>query len=154
MHLMENITGGMLGPNNFLKYCNPSYEKLYEIMQEAHLDVPIVIHMDGELKPLWDVIGKSKIGMIDSFTPVPDNDTSAAEAIKIWPEMRLGLNYPSSVHLATPEVIYDTAMEILKQAGHTGRMQIQISENVPPEIWRKSFPMIVKALKDFGPVKL
>ncbi len=60
------------------------------------------------------------------------------------------MNYPSSVHLKEPQAIYDQAMEILQQAGHTGRLQIQISENVPPGGWRKSFPEIVRAIRDFG----
>ena len=38
----------------------------------------------------------------------------------------------------------------LQQAGHTGRLQIQISENVPPGGWRKSYPEIVRAIRDFG----
>jgi hypothetical protein len=60
------------------------------------------------------------------------------------------VNFPSSVHLWEPEQIYSHAMAMLRQAGHTGRMQIQISENVPPGVWQKSFPVIVEAVRDFG----
>jgi len=108
------------------------------------------VHMDGDLKPLWQAIGESGVRGLDSLSPPPDNDTSAAEAASMWPEMRLFVNFPSSVHLASPERIYDQAGEILEQAGHTGRLQIQISENVPPGVWRKSFPQIVQAIRDFG----
>jgi hypothetical protein len=41
-------------------------------------------------------------------------------------------------------------MEILSEAGHTGRLQIQISENVPPGVWRTSYPEIVRAIRNFG----
>ena len=41
-------------------------------------------------------------------------------------------------------------MKILEEAGHTGRLWIQISENVPPGAWRRSFPEIVRAIKEFG----
>ncbi len=67
------------------------------------------------------------------------------------PEMAILVNFPSSVHLKSPKEIYDQAGEILEQGGHTGRLQIQISENMPPGAWRKSFPEIVRAIRDFGP---
>jgi hypothetical protein len=105
--------------------------------------------MDGDLKPLWDAIGESPVRLIDSFSPAPENDTSIADAIRMWPEMRLCPNFPSSIHLAEPEVIYETTMELLEQGGRTGRLQIQISENMPPGAWKKSYPQIVRAIHDF-----
>ncbi|MGI6705867.1 MAG: hypothetical protein ACOX6S_06275 [Clostridia bacterium] len=68
----------------------------------------------------------------------------------MWPEKRLMLNFPSSVHLAEPDAIYSQARQILEEAGHTGRLWIQISENVPPGVWKRSFPQIVRAIQDFG----
>ena len=64
--------------------------------------------------------------------------------------MRLFVNFPSSVHLLEPDRIYARAMQILQEAGHTGRLWIQISENVPPGVWRTSYPEIVRATRDFG----
>jgi hypothetical protein len=75
-----------------------------------------------------------------------------ADAIANWPEMRICLNFPSSVHVVEEDEIYNAAAQILAEGGHSGRLQIQISENVPPGVWRKSFPQIVKAIKDFGPI--
>ena len=65
--------------------------------------------------------------------------------------MRVCINFPSSVHLAPPEKVYAKTMEILAHGGRSGHLQIQISENVPPGMWAKSFPQIVKAIADFGP---
>jgi len=70
--------------------------------------------------------------------------------VAVWPEMRLRENFPSSVYLKSPEAIYQRAREILDEAGHTGRLQIQISKNVPPGVWRKSYPQIVNAIHDLG----
>jgi EAL domain-containing protein (putative c-di-GMP-specific phosphodiesterase class I) len=81
---------------------------------------------------------------------MPDNDTRVAEAVAQWPDMRICLNFPSSVHLREPEEIRRVAEEILAEGGATGRLQIQISENVPPGVWRKSFPAIVTAIRAFG----
>ena len=64
--------------------------------------------------------------------------------------MRLCANFPSSVHLKSPEAIHQRARELLDEAGHIGRFQIQVSENVPPGVWRKSYPQIIKAIHDFA----
>jgi hypothetical protein len=39
---------------------------------------------------------------------------------------------------------------ILDEAGHSGRLQIQVSENVPESAWRRSYPAIVEAIRAFG----
>jgi len=146
----DNITAPAIGLANFEKYCVPLYNELADLLAETGKDIPVAVHMDGDLKPLWQAIGESKVRLIDSLSPPPDNDTRVADAVRMWPKMRLCLNFPSSVHLAEPQDIYDAAMEILEQGGHTGRLQIQISENVPPGRWKRSYPQIVKAIQDFG----
>lgn len=146
----DNITAPIIGESNFRKYCLASYQEFADMLEENGLDIPLSVHADGDLKPLWKAIGESPIRMLDSMSPPPDNDTSVADAINMWKDMRVCINYPSSVHLCEPEVIYNTTMEILRQGGHTGRLQIQISENMPPNAWRKSYPQIVKAINDFA----
>ena len=148
VNIPDNITAPAIGVSNFRKYCLPLYQELSEMM--AQKNVPVSVHTDGDLKPLWQAIGESGILALDSFSTPPDNDTSVAQAIAMWPKMRLLLNFPSSIHLADPQTVYEKATQILKEGGHTGRLWIQISENVPPFAWRKSFPEIVRAIHDFG----
>lgn len=146
----DNITAPMIGQRLFREYCLPQYNLLAEMLDGTGRDIPVFVHMDGDLKPLWPAISESRVRGLDSFSPPPDNDTSVADAVRLWPQMRLWLNFPSSVHLAPPKEVYRVAMQILQEGGHTGRLQIQISENVPPGVWRSSFPQIVKAIHDFG----
>lgn len=143
----DNITASMIGERYFKKYCVPVYRMCAEILDGT--DILIGVHMDGDLKPLWKEIKESDVDLIDSMSVPPDNDTSVAEAISIWPEKRLLINFPSSVHLKSPSEIYEKAMEILSQGGKTGRIWIQISENMPPGVYEKSYPEIVRAIKDF-----
>ena len=144
----DNITAPIIGEQRFRKYCVPYYREIADRLAEKH--IPLFVHMDGDLKPLWEAIGESGVLGLDSLSPPPDNDTSVADAVSMWPDMRLQVNFPSSVHLAEAQTIYHEAREILEQGGHTGRLQIQISENMPPNTWQKSFPEIVKAIEDFG----
>ncbi len=113
--------------------------------------IPVFVHMDGDLKPLWHLIGNSRVGGLDSFSPAPDNDTTVAEAAKMWPDKRLFVNFPSSVHLRSADEIHAEAESILQAAGHTGRLEIQLSENVPPEAWPISLPAIAAAIDAFRP---
>lgn len=145
----DNITAPPIGERNFRKYCLPLYQELAGMLAERNKS--LYVHMDGDLKPLWQAIGESRIGGVDSFSPQPDNDTSVAQARAMWPKMRLQINFPSSVHLAKAKAIHDCAAQMLAEGGNSGLLQIQISENVPAEVWRKSFPEIVSAIEDYGP---
>lgn len=140
----DNITAPLIGEARFRKYCLPYYKAISEQMAEK--EIPLFVHMDGDLKPLWKAIGESGVMGLDSLSPPPDNDTSVSDAVSMWPEMRLLVNFPSSVHVSDPKTIYRKAQEILAQGGHTGRLQIQISENMPPDAWQKSFPEIARAI--------
>ncbi len=144
----DNITAYAIGRRNFQRYCVPLYNELANI-----LDIPIFVHMDGNLKPLSEDIKRLKIKGLDSFTPTPDNDVSVAEAVSMWQDKIFFINFPSSVHLEEPEVIYREAKRILEEGGDTGRIWIQISENIPPGVWEKSFPQIVKAIREFNRCK-
>ena len=144
----DNITAPAVGLQRFREYCVPMYDELADMLAER--DAPVFVHMDGDLKPLWPAINESKVGGLDSFAPAPDNDTTVAEAVAMWPDKRLWVNFPSSVHLRSYEGVRAVAEEILEAGGHTGRLQIQVSENVPHAVWRTSLPAIVDAIDAFG----
>ena len=77
--------------------------------------------------------------------------STVAQAISMWPEKRLFVNFPSSVHLRPYEQVRAEAEAILEAGGHTGRLEIQISENVPPFAWPTSLPAIADAIDAFRP---
>ena len=73
-----------------------------------------------------------------------------SEAVAMWPDKRLWINFPSSVHLRSYDQVRAVAEEMLAAGGHTGRLQIQVSENVPHAVWRTSLPAILDAIDAFG----
>jgi hypothetical protein len=145
----DNITAPTIGPQRFREHCVPLYDELAERLAER--DALVFVHMDGDLKPLWTAISESQVGGIDSFAPAPDNDTTVAEAFSLWPQMKLWVNFPSSVHLRSYDGVRAEAEAILAAGGPTGRLQVQISENVPHYAWRTSFRAIADAIDAFGP---
>jgi len=142
----DNITAPVIGGSNFQKYCVPMYDEMKAMLPD---DTALAVHMDGDLLALRDAIAGAKFDALDSFSPLPDNDTSVAEAIRMWPDKKLMINFPSSVHLADEDEIFRQAEQILDEGGRTGRLWIQISENVPPGLWKKSYPKIVEAVQNF-----
>lgn len=144
----DNITASMIGPDKFQRFCMPMYRELSGRLAET--GALAFCHMDGDLKPLWDLIGRSGLRGLDSMSPPPDNDTSVGEANTMWPTMRICINFPSSVHLMEPEQIRIRTREILNQAGNSGRLSIDLSENVPPNVWRTSLPAIAAEIEAFG----
>jgi len=144
----DNITAPAIGPRRFRAYCVPLYDQMAQMLDDPNR--PVFVHMDGDLRPLWQAIGESRVGGIDSLSPTPDNDTSVTEAAAMWPEKRLWVNFPSSIHIRPYDEVRAIAEDILNAGGHTGRLQIQISENVPLDVWRTSFNAIADAVDAFG----
>jgi hypothetical protein len=144
----DNITAPTIGLRRFRELCVPLYDELADMLAER--GALVYVHMDGDLRPLWQAIAESKVGGIDSLSPAPDNDTSVAKAVSLWPEKRLWVNFPSSVHLRPYEGVRAEAEAILAAGGHTGRLQIQVSENVPHRVWRTSLRAIADAIDAFG----
>jgi hypothetical protein len=129
-----------------------AYRRAQAILDNAKGGIKIGAHLDGDLKPLWDLIADSPLRLIDSFSPPPNNDTSVADARRMWPEMALGTCFPSTVHMYDEQAIYNMAIQLCEESERSGKLQIQISEDMPKGAWRKSYPQIVRAVADFGPV--
>ena len=93
----------------------------------------VLCHGGGfDLKPIWDAIGESPVRGLDSMSPPPDNDTGVAEALALWPEMRLCINFPSSVHLASPEAVYEKTRRLLAEDGRSGRRKAELNRAASP----------------------
>jgi hypothetical protein len=144
----DNITAPAVGLDRFRRYCVPLYNELAGMLAER--GARVFVHMDGDLGPLREAIGASRVGGIDSFAPAPDNDTTVAEARAAWPAMRLWVNFPSSCHLRDYAGVRAVAERILAEDGRSGLLQIQVSENVPRGRWRTSYRAIADAVDAWG----
>ncbi|MFZ2653483.1 MAG: hypothetical protein WAX69_01080 [Victivallales bacterium] len=144
----DNITAPMIGSERYRRWCQPVYRKLAGILHSS--GVKLSVHMDGDLRSLWKDIRESDVDIIDSLSPAPANDTSVADALREFPNTTLLVNFPSQVFIRSEKEIYDYAVQLLSESGHSGRVWIQVSENPPPGTWRKTFPLILKAINEFG----
>jgi hypothetical protein len=53
-------------------------------------------------------------------------------------------------HLRPAAGVREVAEQMLEEDGRSGLFQIQVSENVPREVWRTSYPAIADAIDAFA----
>lgn len=89
------------------------------------------LHLDGNLGALVEALAGMPVDIIESFTPPPECDVKVGQALQAWPEKRLMINFPASLHLAGPEAIRRAVREILDEGGASGRIALGVIEDVP-----------------------
>lgn len=141
-----NVSPEIVGRPRFEQYILPHYNELAEELHRRGKQ--LLVHLDANCRLLADLIGASGIDIVEAFTPAPDTDMTLAEARAAWGEKVLWINFPSSVHLASDEVVYQTTQDLVAQDGGSGRLVVGITEDVPEHRWQGSFLAIHQALQD------
>jgi uroporphyrinogen-III decarboxylase len=144
----DNITGVMTGPPLFDKYCVPYYNEVSDIMHRNGKRV--LCHMDGMMSRLRDSVSKTNLDIIEAFTPPPDGDLPLAEAFKFWEGKVISINFPSSVHIAKPEVIRDTTIKLLQEAAPGKAFVMGVTENIPKSVGTQSLSIIADTINEYG----
>ncbi len=144
----DNITGEVTGPPLFNRYMVPHYDALHQILHPK--GKKLVSHMDGMMRRLIECVRKTPLDVMEAFTPPPDGDLSLREALEAWPDRTISINFPSSIHLATPKDIRDATLDLLDEAGDGRRFAIGVTENIPANVWEQSLGVIADTLAQHG----
>lgn len=147
-----NYSSEVLGKTRFTDYVLPHWEEICDIMQPKGKLVGC--HLDANNKLWAREVGASKLDWIEAFTPAPDTDMTVADARAAWPGKTLFINYPSSVHLESADIIAKHTRKILQDAAPGDRFIVGITENVPENRWRESFRTILDTCKTFGKIPI
>lgn len=131
-----NIDSLIVNPKMFEKYYLTTYEKLANMLHEK--GKLLNVHMDGKLKALSNPISKSKVDIIEAFTPPPTGDLPLEEALEKWEDKIIWINFPSAISTAqgpNPENVKRYLIELLeKSIPYSNRIMIIAStENFVPE---------------------
>ncbi|MFW5868941.1 MAG: uroporphyrinogen decarboxylase family protein [Armatimonadota bacterium] len=144
--LPDNITGEIAGTSVFERYLIPYYREMRQIIEaEGKL---ACCHMDGFLRQIKGSIADTALPVIEAFTPPPDGNLSVAEALAAWPEKALSLNFPSSVHMSSPEEIKRVTRELVAQAAGRRGFVMGVTENIPASVGVRSLEAIGEALRE------
>lgn len=145
-----NVSPEIVGLERFQNYILPHYNELAEELHKRGKQ--LLVHLDANCRLFAPDIAASGIDIIEAFTPAPDTDMTVAEARAAWPDKILWLNFPSSLHLAPADKIYETACDLIAQNGEAHRFIMGITEDVPEDRWQESFLAINRACRDCGRV--
>ena len=114
----DNVTGTVISPKLFARYCAPTYARAVPVLQSAG-KIPIA-HYDGSNRPLVHCLAQTDLPVIEAFTPPPMGDLSVAEAKAAWPDKVVWVNFPGSLFLEPAEVIHAYTLDLLCEGAGPG----------------------------------
>jgi hypothetical protein len=106
--------------------------------------------MDGLSRRLVNNIARSPVDIIEAFNPLPDGDMSVKEALDAWPGKSVSINFPSSIHLASDDVIRETTIGLIRESAPGNRFILGITEDVPPERVMHNLTIIGETIHEYG----
>jgi len=143
-----NYASEVLGKQRFIDFVLPHWEEVCGILHEG--DKLVGCHLDANNRLWAEDVGASDLDWIEAFSPAPDTDMTVADARVMWPGKTLFINFPSGLHLESPEVIAAQTRQMLKDAAPGDRFIVGITENVPENRWRESFRTILDVCNEYG----
>jgi len=141
-----NVVPEILGPDRVRDFVFPCWNAFADRVHEQ--GKKLGDHLDANNLLIMDLVAASRLDFVEAFTPPPDCNVTVAAARAAWPDKRLWINFPSSVHLQSEEVIREATLEILLQAGDRKGFLMGVTEDVPAEHIERSISVILETLRD------
>ncbi len=142
----DNISCDMVSPKYFEKYCVPYYQKHGTRLHEK--GKIYVVHMDGRLWAIRDLIEHIPIDCIESFSSSEiGGDLSLSDARAAWPGKVILPNFPSTLATQDEGIVIAFVSALRNEAGPRTPFVLQISEDLPPGSWQRILPILCKSLQ-------
>jgi len=148
IHNWDNLTEDITEPRLFQKYCLPLYNKYARMLHEK--DKIYVVHMDGKLNHLKDLIKKTEIDVIESFTlPSAGGNLPIEEAKDIWENKSIIANLPAFLCYKDENFIRKFIQDLLTKVPKE-RFMLDVSEDLPQGFWRNTLLIVADAIQVYG----
>lgn len=145
----DNITTDLTPPDMFQKYHMPFYQKHLKKIKAT--GIPYIIHMDGHIKALQDLVNEVDFHAIESLSfPHIGGDYTFTEAKAAFPGKVLLPNFPSNLSSRSEGEIAEFLKGILDEAGKTTPFMLQISEDIADYDLTKVLRTICTVLNEYG----
>jgi len=82
IEFVDNLEGMITSPSLFQTYCIPFYQQCADLVHAD--DRLLASHMDGNIKPLVDLIPDSGVDIVESFSPAPLTPLTFEESWAKW----------------------------------------------------------------------
>jgi hypothetical protein len=139
-----NIEMSIVGPERFERFYFPVLLEAAEWLGAAGKSTGL--HLDGNNRGLMSPVSRLPIQIIESFTPPPDCDVTISEALRLWPDKSLLVNFPASVHLSDRPYFERTAAVLMSEAAGSGRTALGVLEDLPRDDY---LPLLARLVKDY-----
>ncbi len=121
----DNIDGLLVDPRLFKAYFMPEYDKAGEILhQNGKL---MLVHMDGSLKVLKDLIAVTPIDVVEAVHPPPMGDLPIGEALSSWKDKAVWVGFPAAIYALGPKAVIEYTLELLREVVPGERLVIEMS---------------------------
>jgi len=120
----DNVDGVLVNPKLFQKYFMPEYEEQAKVLHE-HGKL-MIVHMDGRVGVLKDLIAKTPIDIIEGLTAPPMGDLPIGEALSLWKDKAIWTGFPGSVLILGAEAVTKHALNLLREVGSGDRLIVEL----------------------------
>ena len=146
----DNVSADTVPPRYFEEFLYPYYNKRAEQLKDA--GKTYVIHMDGKLKPLKEMIRDLEFDVIESFSlPEVSGDMTYPEAKSYFPGKVIAPNFPSSLIRPGMEAKREDFLDdLLDQVEEDDPFIFQFSEDFDPSNWQEILPKVCDQITAFN----
>lgn len=140
----DNVTFDMTPPGNYKEYLLPFYNKHGAECRNA--GKPYIVHMDGRLKKLEDMINASSFDVLESMSlPQISGDYTLRSAQETFTGKVILPNFPANMCYDPNNDIRGFMSDLLSQALPGHPFMLQVSEDIPVSSWKR----VIGVLSDF-----
>jgi len=121
----DNVDGVLVTPKLFERYFMPVYAEQARVLHAR--GKLMAVHMDGRLKALAELIGRTEIDIVEAFHPPPMGDLSPGEALARWPGKAIWVGFPGSAYAMGPRAVREQALALLAETIPGDRLVVEMS---------------------------
>jgi len=148
VHFGENFNADAIGPARYEEFILPVYEECIGILHAAGKVVGA--HYDGRTASCAEVINRSPLDLVESFTEPPEGDQPLDVARANWPDKLIWCNIGVTDCQLPPNALREKVQSMVAAGAPDGtRLALEVSEHLPVN-WRESMPVVLAALKDLA----
>ena len=144
----DNIDAQLIGPKLFERYCVPDYNKYGPVLHKK--GKLVLVHMDGRLKDLVDLVPKADIDIVEAFTPPPMGDLPPAEAKAAWGDKIIWINFPGTVMMWEPQEIRKYTVDLLKSIAPGDGFVMSMNDSSPHDARLEAIKVITEVMDKYG----
>jgi len=146
VHLNENLTAEIWGPERYQKYHIPFYKNVVPLLHAG--EKKVFAHYDGKLSCISSLAAKTELDGIESFTVLPEGDMSYSDGRKVFSGKFIWSNISLGVYEFPNDKLRRWVRDSVNQCAPDGKnFAFGILEDIPVN-WKEKIPLILDELND------